>query len=72
MSTLQNQQLVPTPPSRANYFGLLAASTDDRELHGFEITLEGQIVIPELHPFPTTGTLAEETHDVARTPTTLA
>lgn len=72
MSTLQNQQLVLTPARQTNYFGLLPASAEDCELHGFEITLEGQIVIPELLPRQTTGARAEEKHDVAHTPTTLA
>lgn len=71
MSTLKNRQLT-TPPYQDGFFGLLPANCDCLELHGFEVTLDGRVVTPELHPQQKTNTVAGVTHDVARLETTLA
>ncbi len=71
MSILQNQQLVPTPPHQENYFGLIAASRVCVELHGYEVTLEGKLVTPELRPAQENNTKTGA-KDVARPQTTLA
>ena len=36
-----------------SFFGLISNTEADRsELHGYEVTLSGRLVMPELHPQP--------------------
>ncbi len=39
--------------SRSNYFGLIDNTEADRaELHGYEVTMSGRLVLPVLRPQP--------------------
>lgn len=42
-------EIITQTEKRENYFGLIAGSdTHGGELHGFEITMSGSVVLPEL------------------------
>lgn len=44
-------EIVTQTENSDSYFGLIPSLENYRtELHGFEITLSGKIVLPELHP----------------------
>ena len=72
MSSLTNQQLV-SPPDQQPYFGLLSPTSDGVELHGFEVTMDNEVVIPTLqlravsNPTGSLRLVISGTNDVART-----
>lgn len=43
-------EIVADPKTRENYFGLIRDENDEQiELYGYEITLEGRVVVPKLN-----------------------
>jgi hypothetical protein len=47
-------EIVPQTEDKANYFGLLRSNAEVRqdELHGYEVTMSGKLVLPELRMRP--------------------
>jgi hypothetical protein len=43
-------EIVTQAEERSNYFGLINSSTEAEELHGYEVTMSGNLTLPELHP----------------------
>ena len=50
-----------------NWFGLIVGEeASDAFLHGYEVTLEGEVVVPELHPKPSIQNIRFSTKPRAR------
>ena len=45
-------EIVTQADRKSNYFGLInnTAEATEEELHGYEVTMSGRLVLPELHP----------------------
>ncbi len=45
-------EIVTQAEKKSNYFDLIGSNTEARqeELHGYEVTMSGRLVLPELHP----------------------
>jgi hypothetical protein len=71
MSNLNHQQLAPSR-GQENHFGLILFCGDCVELHGLEITLDGRVVPPELHPARISNAIAGVNHNGERAETALA
>ena len=45
-------EIVTQANNDSNYFGLIgnSAEAEEEERHGYEVTMSGRLVLPELHP----------------------